>query len=206
MEIWEITSLSLRISLSATLLAALLALPLGVWAGSGQRRGWGTWFYTGMALPPAAFGVLVYLLFSRSGPLGGIELLFTPSAMILTQAGLAAPLIAGFTYAGVVARAPAVGELVASLGGNQRQFLVTLLLESRRPVAAALAAGFGAAISEVGAATIVGGDIRHQTRVLTTALVLETRLGHLEMALALGAISVGIALLVAALLTLWQDH
>ena len=206
MEIWEITRLSLRVSLSATLLAALLALPLGVWAGSGQRKAWGTFFYTGMALPPAAFGVLVYLLLSRSGPLGGLDILFTPAAMILTQAGLAAPLVAGFTYAGVAARAPAVRELVGSLAGSPRQYLVTLFWESRRPVAAALAAGFGAAISEVGAATIVGGDIRHQTRVLTTALVLETRLGHLEIALALGAISVGIALLVAALLTLWQDR
>ncbi len=208
-EIWEITGRSLRVAGAATLLAALAGLPLGVWLGARPRPGGlaaQVILYAGMGLPPVVVGLVLYLLFSRSGPLGWLGLLFTPTAMVLAEAVLALPMIAGFTLAAVQARAAGVRRLVRGLGGTERQVLATLLWESRRPIVAALAAGFGAAVSEVGAATIVGGDIRHHTRVLTTAVVLETRKGDLERALALGAVLLGVTLLVTAFLVVWGER
>ncbi len=208
-EVWEITWRSLRIAGAATLLAALFGLPLGVWLGARPRRGgFGAQvvLYAAMGLPPVVVGLIFYLLLSRSGPLGDNGLLFTQAAMVLAESVLAFPMIAGFTMAGVRARAEGVRGLVRGLGGSERQVLSTLLWESRRPIIAALAAGFGSAISEVGAATIVGGDIRHHTRVLTTAVVLETRKGELQSALALGAILLGVTLLVTAVLVVWGER
>ncbi len=208
-EVGEIAARSLGVAGAATLLAALFGLPLGVWLGSQPRRGRvgaQVVLYAGMGLPPVVVGLLFYFLLSRSGPLGGLGLLFTPLAMVLAEAVLAFPLIAGFTLAAVRARAEGVRRLVRGLGGSERQVLATLLWESRRPITAALAAGFGAAISEVGAATIVGGDIRHHTRVLTTAVVLETRKGELESALALGAVLLGVTLIVTAVLVVWGER
>ncbi|WP_457636837.1 ABC transporter permease [Oceanithermus sp.] len=208
-EVWEITLRSLRIAGAATLLAALFGLPLGVWLGARQRRGGcgaRVVLYAAMGLPPVVVGLIFYLLLSRSGPLGFAHLLFTQTAMVLAEAVLAFPMIAGFTMAGVRARAEGVRRLVRGLGGSERQVLATLLWESRRPIIAALAAGFGSAISEVGAATIVGGDIRHHTRVLTTAVVLETRKGELESALALGGVLLGVTLLVTAVLVVWGER
>ena len=204
-EVIEITLRSLLVSGLATLLAALFAVPLGLYLGlKGSGRAGRAAIYAGMALPPVVAGLFFYFLFSRSGPLGALGLLYTLPAMVLAEALLAFPLIAGFTLAGAAERAPRVRTLVRALGGTERQVLPTLLVESRRVVVAALAAGFGAAISEVGAATIVGGDIRHATRVLTTAVVLETRRGHLGAAAALGAGVLGAALLVNAFLVMLE--
>jgi len=207
-EVWEITWRSLRVAGAATFLAALLGLPLGVWLGARPRRGGcgaQVVLYAAMGLPPVVVGLVFYVLLSRSGPLGGSGLLFTQTAMVLAEAVLAFPMVAGFTMAGVRARAEGVRRLVRGLGGSERQVLTTLLWESRRPIVAALAAGFGSAISEVGAATIVGGDIRHHTRVLTTAVVLETRKGELQSALALGAVLLGVTLVVTAILVVWGE-
>jgi tungstate transport system permease protein len=190
----------------ATLLAALPAVPLGLWLA--LRGGGGAWgrmlLYAGMALPPVVVGLFLYLLLSRSGPLGFLGLLYTPYAMVLAEAILAFPLIAAFVLSGARARVEEVRLLVRSLGGTEAQVFPTLFWESRRTLAAALAAGFGGAISEVGAATLVGGDIRHHTRVLTTAIVVETRKGELEAALALGMVLMGIALLVTGLLVILE--
>ncbi len=207
-ELLEITWRSLYVAGLATLIAAVPGLPLGVWLGSRGKKSRFTqaFLYAGMGLPPVVVGLVVYLLLSRSGPLGGLGLLYTPSAMIFAEVVLAFPLIASLTLAGVAAKAEAVRLLVKSLGGSERQALWTLLAESRKVVIAALAAGFGGAISEVGAATLAGGDIRHQTRVLTTAVVLETRKGELEAALALGAILLGLALLASAILVVFSER
>ena len=209
LEVWEVAARSLTVAGAATLLAALFGLPLGVWLGSRPRRGGlgaQVLLYAGMGLPPVVVGLVFYLLLSRSGPLGFSGLLFTKAAMVLAEAVLAFPMIAGFTMAGVRARAESVRRLVRGLGGSERQVLATLLWESRRPIVAALAAGFGSAISEVGAATIVGGDIRHHTRVLTTAVVLETRKGDLANAMALGAVLLGVTLVVTAVLVVWGER
>lgn len=208
-EVAEITIRSLGVAGAATAIAALFGLPLGVWLGSRSRRGrTGAQIvlYAGMGLPPVVVGLLFYFLFSRSGPLGGLGWLYNPAAMVAAEAVLAFPMIAGFTLAAVRVRAEGIRRLVRGLGGTERQVLTTLLWESRRPLVAALAAGFGSAVSEVGAATIVGGDIRHHTRVLTTAVVLETRKGELESALALGAVLLGATLLVTAVLVVWGER
>ncbi|MGC8875637.1 ABC transporter permease [Thermus sp.] len=205
-ELLEITLRSLGVAGSATLLAALPAVPLGLWLalrGGGGPLGRAV-LYAGLALPPVVVGLFLYLLLSRSGPLGFLDLLYTPYAMVLAEAILAFPVIAAFVLSGARARAEEVRLLVRSLGGREDQVLPALFFESRRTLAAALAAGFGGAISEVGAATLVGGDIRHHTRVLTTAIVLETRKGEVEAALALGLILLGVALLVTGFLVILE--
>ena len=199
-EILEIALRSLAVAGGATLLAALFGVPLGLWLA--LRGGGGVWgrvlLYSGLALPSVVVGLLFYLLLSRSGPLGFLNLLYTPWAMVLAEATLAFPLIAAFVLSGARGRVEEVRLLVRSLGGKERHVLPTLLAESRRTLAAALAAGFG------GATTLVGGDIRHHTRVLTTAIVVETRMGELHAALALGAVLLGIALLVTAFLVILE--
>jgi len=207
-EILEITLRSLLVSGSATLLAALFGLPLGIWLGARARpqRLAASLLYAGMGLPPVVVGLFFYFLLSRSGPLGSLGLLYTIPGMVVAESVLAFPLIAGFAMAGVAAKAEPVRRLVKSLGGSELQVHLTLLAESRRVVVAALAAGFGAVISEVGAVTIVGGDIRHATRVLTTAVVIETRKGELERAAALGAVLLGVTLLITAILVVFGER
>lgn len=205
-ELWEITLRSLFVAGLATLLAGALGVPLGLFlALKAPGRLPRILLYTGMGLPSVVVGLFFYLLLSRQGPLGSLGLLYTPWAMVLAQTVLALPLVASFLYTGARSRAEEVRTLVKSLGGREAQIPLTLLWESRRALAAGLASGFGAAISEVGAATLVGGDIRHQTRVLTTAIVLETRKGELEAALALGAVLLGVSLLVVALLLILEE-
>jgi len=206
-EVLEITLRSLAVSGAATLIAAVFGLPLGLWLGArGSGRLAQSLLYAGMGLPPVVVGLFFYFLFSRSGPLGGLGLLYTLPAVAVAESVLAFPLIAGFTMAGVASRAEGVRRLVMSLGGNETQAFLTLLAESRRVVVAALAAGFGAVISEVGAVTIVGGDIRHATRVLTTAVVLETRKGELERAAVLGLLLLGVTLVVSGLLVVFGER
>ncbi len=206
-EVLEITLRSLAVSSAATLIAAVFGLPLGLWLGArGAGRLARSLLYAGMGLPPVVVGLFFYFLFSRSGPLGGLGLLYTLPAVAVAESVLAFPLIAGFTMAGAASRAEGVRRLVKSLGGTETQAFLTLLAESRRVVVAALAAGFGAVISEVGAVTIVGGDIRHATRVLTTAVVLETRKGELERAAVLGLLLLGVTLVVSGLLVVFGER
>ena len=196
----EIVLLSLQVSGFALLISVLLGIPAGLLLGLRRFRGRRlavASVYTGMAFPPVVIGLFVYLLLSRSGPLGSLSLpfipsLFTPQAMILAQTILAFPLVAGFTMAAVTGVDPALRVQVRALGASNWQATWAVLEEARGGVIAAVVAGFGGIISEVGAVMIVGGNIEHRTRVLTTAIVLETGKGNFDLALALSLVLLGL--------------
>jgi tungstate transport system permease protein len=197
----EIVLLSLRVSGIALIISTIAGIPVGAALGLARFRGRRlsvALVYTGMAFPPVVIGLFVYLLLSRSGVLGGLGLpwvpkLFTPEAMILAQVIIAFPLIAGFTMAAVQGVDPALRVQVQALGASRWQTTWAILEEARVGVIAAVVAGFGGIISEVGAVMLVGGNIEGQTRVLTTAIVLETNKGNFGLALALGVILLSMA-------------
>ena len=144
--------------------------------------------YTGMGFPPVVVGLFVYLILSRSGPMGGLGWLFTPPAIIVAQTIISLPLVAGFTMAAVMGVDPNLRQQLLSLGATDWQATLATLAEARTGVIVAVIAGFGAIISEVGAVILVGGNIDGKTRTLTTAIVLETRKGNFDLAMALGII------------------
>ena len=200
-EIGPIVWLSLRIAGTALLFAALIGVPLGAWLGLASFPGkrWLTAvIYTGMGLPPVVVGLAVYLLLSRSGPLGGLGWLFTPQAMVLTQTVIALPVIAGITLSAVATVPAELFQQVRALGASPGQARRAVRREARSGVLVALAAGFGRAVAEVGAALMVGGNVQGQTRVLTTAIVLETGKGQFAVALALAGWLLALALAVNA--------
>jgi tungstate transport system permease protein len=200
----EIILLSLRVSGTALLFSVLIGVPLGAALGLGRfvgRRLVIAFMYTGMGFPPVVIGLFVYLLLSRSGPLGRLDLplapeLFTPGAMVISQSIIAFPLVAGFTMAAVMGVDKGLRQQVRSLGATNWQTTLAVLTEARIGVIVAIIAGFGGIISEVGAVMLVGGNIEGRTRVLTTAIVLETRQGNFEMALALGAVLLAITFVI----------
>lgn len=195
----QIVVLSMQVSSVALVLGALIGVPFGAWLGLTRFRGQGlalALIYTGMGLPPVVVGLFVYLLLSQQGPLGGLGWLFTPNAMILAQTIISMPLIAGFTLAAVISVDPELRQQLISLGATRAQATLAILKEARLGVVVALVAGFGGIISEVGAVMLVGGNIEGSTRVLTTAIVLETRQGQFDRALALGIILLGLALVI----------
>jgi tungstate transport system permease protein len=197
-ELWSIAWLSLRVSATALLISSLAGIPLGAWLGLAHFRGKRVvtaLVHTGMALPPVVVGLVVYLLLSRSGPLADLGWLFTPQAMILAQTVLALPWIVGITMSAVATVSAELLLQVRSLGASRWQVRWTLLREARQGVLLAVAAAFGRGISEVGAVMMVGGNIQGHTRVLTTAIVLETGKGQFGLALALGAWLLALALL-----------
>ena len=192
-----IVGLSLFVSGVALALATIAGVPLG--AALALRRVPGrrlivVLIYTGMGLPPVVAGLVVYLLLSRSGPLGLLGWLFTPNAMIVAQVIIALPLVIGLTMAAVEGIDPALRQQVRALGATPRQVMWAVLAEARPGVVAAVVAAFGSIVSEVGAVMLVGGNIEGKTRVLTTAIVLETRKGNFELALALGGVLMALAL------------
>ena len=199
-DLVEIISLTLRVTGSALILSTLIGIPVGAMLGLRNfmgRRAAMALLYTGMGFPPVVIGLFVYVLISRAGLLGQlnwpiIPQLFTPQAMILAQTIIAFPLIAGFTMAAVMGVDPQLHQQVMSLGATKRQAASTVLWEARIGVVVAIVAGFGAIISEVGAVMLVGGNIEPRTRVMTTAIVLETRKGNFELALAIGAVLLAI--------------
>jgi len=198
-DLVEIVWLSLRVSGSALLLSAAIGLPLGAWIGIRQfpgRRAVTVGLNALMGLPPVVVGLLVYLLLSRSGPLGELGLLFTPTAMILAQTVLITPIVAALTRQVMEDLWTEMGEELRALGASPLRAVPTLLFEGRYALLTVLLAGFGRAIAEVGAVIIVGGNIAHVTRVMTTAIALETNRGDLPLALGLGILLVGLALLV----------
>jgi tungstate transport system permease protein len=204
----EIVLLSLQVSLSAVVLAALCGFPLG--AGLALFRFPGRTLLVVlinalMGLPPVVVGLTVYLVLSRSGPLGGLGLLFTPPAMILAQWILVTPIVAAMTRQLIEDLWSEYGEQLRSLGTQPHQAVGTLLWEGRYRLFTAVLAGFGRAIAEVGAVLIVGGNIAHATRVMTTAIALETARGDLALALGLGIILILLSLLINALVYLSQD-
>ncbi len=193
----EVVGLTLRVTGGALLLATLIGLPLGAALGLRDRVPAGGCLlpiiYTGMGLPPVVVGLFVYLLLSNRGPLGGLGWLFTPTAMVVAQTIIALPLIIGLTLTALRSIDPTVKLQVRSLGATRAQLAWTMMLEARLGVLAAVIAAFGGIISEVGAVMLVGGNIQGQTRVLTTAIVLETRRGNFALALALGIILLALA-------------
>lgn len=199
-ELHEIILLSLQVSGIALLFSTLIGIPLGVFMGLTRfigRRVVIALLYTGMGFPPVVIGLFVYLLLSRSGPLGSLNwdwlpALFTPAAMILAQTIISFPLVAGFTMAAVMGVDPQLRQQVLALGATKRQAALTILQEARVGVIVSIIAGFGSIISEVGAVMLVGGNIEGRTRVLTTAIVLETRKGNFNLALALGGVLLAI--------------
>lgn len=192
----EIVSLTLQVSGAALALSTLVGLPLGAALGLYRVPGRGlvtALLYTGMGLPPVVVGLFVYLMLSRSGPFGALAWLFTPKAMITAQTIIAFPLVTGLTMTAVQSVDPALSLQVRSLGATRLQEAWTVLSEARIGVVAAVVAAFGGIISEVGAVMLVGGNIAGKTRVLTTAIVLETRQGEFALALALGVILLTLA-------------
>lgn len=195
-ELMHIVALSLQVTGAALLVSAVLGIPLGCWLGLHRfigRRLVIAFLYTGMGLPPVVVGLLVYLLLSHSGPLGALNWLFTPKAMFIAQVIISFPLVAGFTMAAVMGVDPNLRQQVLSLGATTRQATLAVIAEARLGILVSIVAGFGSIISEVGAVMLVGGNIQGATRVLTTAIVLQTRRGNFDQAIALGLVLLGIA-------------
>jgi tungstate transport system permease protein len=207
-EIFEITSLSLQVSGLATLISLLIGLPFGTWLALGNFRGRSILLSivnTGMALPPVVVGLVVAMMLWRSGPLGNLQLIYTPWAIIIAQTVISAPVVAGLTAAALEALDPRLQQQLLGLGASRMQMIWHLWREARLPLLAALMAGFGSVISEVGASMMVGGNIKGQTRVLTTAIVLETSKGEFENALALSALLLILTYLINLALTWIQQ-
>jgi len=194
----EIVLLSLRVTAAAVLLAALGGLPLGALLGVARfpgRRVIAVLLNTGMALPPVVVGLGLYLVLSRSGPLGRLQLLFTPAAMVLAQAVLVLPIVASLSRQTIEDLAHEYDEQLRAFGATRARAAATLLFEARYSLPTALLAGLGRAIAEVGAVMIVGGNIAHVTRTMTTAIVLNSNRGDTALALALGLILIALAAL-----------
>ena len=197
----EIVLLSLRISLSAVVIASIVALPLGALIALQPfpgRRGVVVIMNASMGLPPVVVGLAVYLLLSRAGPLGSMGLLFTPTAMIIAQSMIVLPIIAALSRQTIADLHEEYDEHLRSLGCTPIQSVATLLWDGRYRLLTGVMAGFGRAIAEVGAVLIVGGNIEHSTRVMTTTIALETSKGNLALALGLGLILVTLAVSVNA--------
>lgn len=197
----EIVLLSLRVSLTAVVAACLVGLPLGAAIAVARFAGRGAvvvLLNTMMGLPPVAIGLLIYLLLSNAGPLGILNLLYTPAAMIIAQAVLVTPIIAALARQVIEDLHSEYDEQLRSLGVSRPQAIATLLWDGRYTLLTVALAGFGRAIAEVGAVIIVGGNIERVTRVMTTAIALETSKGDLALALGLGIILIALAILVNA--------
>ena len=208
-EVLEITWLSLKLSGIATVLSLLIGLPLGTLLALYQfrsRRLWMSLANTGMALPPVVVGLVVSIMLWRSGPLGGLNLIYSPGAIIIAQLIIAIPITIALTVAALQQLDPQLQYQLRGLGASQWQMVWRLWLEARLPLLAALMAAFGAVISEVGAVLMVGGNLRGHTRVLTSAIVLETGRGEFSLALALGIILLLLAFLVNLTFTWVQQR
>jgi len=208
-DVTSIAVLSLQVSLQAVVCGSILGIPLGALLAISDIPGRGALvalLNASMGLPAVVVGLLVYLLLSRSGPFGSAGLLFTPAAMVIAQTAIALPLVAGFSTAALQHVDPEFRLQMQALGAGRLRSLWTVAVEARLPLLAAGMAGFGAVISEVGAALMVGGNIAGQTRVLTTAAVLEASKGAFALALALGIILLLMAFAVNLVLTAVQQH
>lgn len=205
----EVIWLTLRASGTATLISLCLGVPLGFLLAG--RRFFGRRFFisvvnTGMGLPPVVAGLVVSILLWRSGPLGHLRLLYTPVAMIIAQALIATPVVTGLTAAGLQQIHPGLRRQLLALGASQTQVFWLLLREARYAVLAAVMAGFGSVISEVGASMMVGGNILGYTRVLTTATVMEVSKGNFDVAIALSIVLMALTYGVTLVLTLIQQR
>jgi len=195
-EVVRITLLTLRVSGLATLIAVVVGVPLGTVLALCTFRGRQvavSLVNTGMGLPPVVVGLWVSILLWRYGPLGFLRLMYTPAAMVIAQSVIATPIVTGFTMAGIGQLDPGVRLQMLALGASWWQLLWILLREARLSVLAAVIAGFGGVISEIGASMMVGGNVMGQTRILTTATAMEVSRGHFDMAIALSVILLALA-------------
>jgi tungstate transport system permease protein len=207
-DVVSAVSTSLIVSASSIVLASFLGIPAGIGIGTGDfplKRGLLTLLNTLMALPTVVVGLLVYAVISRQGVLGSWNLLFTPAGMILGLTLLALPIVANYTLSAVKGADPRIVATALTLGATRSQSLLQLTREVRFGILAAIIAGFGRVISEVGAAMMLGGNIRGYTRTMTTAIALQTEQGEFAYGLALGIILLGVALAINALLTYVQE-
>ena len=208
-EVWAILRLSLEVSGSATLVSLALGIPAGAALALARFPGRAlvvSAVNSGMGLPPVVVGLFVTILLWRSGPLGGLEILYTPAAIVLAQAVIAAPIVTGITLAAVQSVPEAFRLQLLALGASRVQMLWVVLREARLPMLAAVMAGFGGVISEIGASMMVGGNIKGQTRTLTTAMALETSKGNFEVAIALSLLLLVLVFLVNWALTAIQQR
>ena len=202
-ELYAVIWLSLLVSLTSVAVAGLVGVSLGVAVGMNRFRGKGlavSVLNTLMGVPPVVVGLIVFLVLSRQGLLGSAQLLFTPTAMMIAQTLLVFPIIAALTHATVMGQDPLLRDSARTLGASPRQVVVLVVHEARYGIVAALTAGFGRAISEVGAVLMVGGNIKGATRTMTTAIAMQTSMGDYDLALALGLVLITLALAVNALL------
>ncbi len=203
-EVYEVAFRSIYITFSATVIASVISIPIALFLAFRTFPGKRTIInlvHTLYALPTVLIGLVVFLMLSRQGPFGFLGLLFTPGAMIIGQVILVIPIIIGLTYSALVAMDPVIKDTIISLGANYFQFMASILKEIRFVVYATVAMAFGRAISEVGAAIMIGGNIRGYTRVLTTSIALETSMGNIELSMALGMILLFIALILNFVMT-----
>ncbi len=209
LELSSITLLSLRVSGIATAISLLIGLPSGTLLALAKFPGRSfllSLINTGMALPPVVVGLAVAMILWRSGPLGDLQLIYTPAAIVIAQTVIAAPVVTGLTTAALQQLNPRLQLQLYGLGASRVQMILSLWREARLPLLAAIMAGFGSVISEVGASMMVGGNIRGQTRVLTTAIVLETSKGEFEQAIALSVLLLLITFLINWALTWIQQR
>lgn len=208
-EVLAIVKLSLMVSLLATAVSVLIGVPLGSIIALKKfpfKKIVISLVNTGMGLPPVVVGLFVMLFLSRNGPLSFLGWLYTPMGMILAQIIIAVPVVTGLSMSAMQSVNPKFYQQILSLGANQWQALTVCLKEIKLSILAAVIAGFGSIISEVGAVMIVGGNIKNQTRVLTTATVLQTQMGNFDMAIALGLILLFLSFLINLALTFIQQH
>ncbi len=208
-EVWSVTARSLVVSGWATAVAVLLGVALGMAAVRGRFRGRGlllALINTGMGLPPVVVGLFLVILLARNGPLGGLDILYTTRAMILAQGVIALPVAAGFTVTALQTLDPLTEVQLRALGAARWQVWLLLLREARLGLLAGVMGAFGAAVSEVGASLQVGANIPGQTRVLTTATVLETGMGRYDVAIALSLILLALIFVVNLVLTIAQQR
>ncbi|WP_141334663.1 ABC transporter permease [Paenibacillus sp. tmac-D7] len=191
LQVMEIIGLSIQVSTIAVLFGMLVGIPCGAFLGLYSfpgKRFIVILLFTLMGLPPVLIGVIVYMALSKYGLLGFFQLLFTPEAMIIAQTILVTPIITGLTMSAVQARERTYWETAKSLGATPLQLVWTILKEARGGIWSGISTAYGRAISEVGAVMLVGGNIEHETRVMTTAIILETRKGNFDIALQIGAV------------------
>lgn len=207
-EVWQVALLTFKVSGTATIISILFGIPAGIWLALQDFPGKQlvrSLVNCGMGLPPVVVGLVISLLLWRYGPLGDLGLMYTPAAMVLAQIIIAIPIITGFSFAAILALNPNLRQQLLALGARPWQANWLLVREARLGLLAAVIAGFGRVTSEVGASMMVGGNVKGQTRVLTTATVLEVSKGNYDMALAISCILLVITYSIVVLLT-WIQH
>ena len=208
-EVFAIARLSLAVSLGATAAAVLVGVPLGSAISVKKfplKKLLIALANTGMGLPPVVAGLVVMLFLSRNGPLGFLNWLYTPAGMVIAQTIIALPIITALSISAMQSVDPKFYRQILALGASDAQAIRVCLKELRLTVLAAVIAGFGRLVAEVGAVMIVGGNIRHQTRMLTTATVMETQMGNFDMAIAIGLVLLTLGFIVNLALTLIQQN